>query len=182
MPSICSDPKLFMIENASYPQALNLVDESKTVLVAQAMADIYQQQPAHSRVNLVTLAGDLGVGKTTLVRAFLRALGWCGPVKSPTYNFVESYDLPQGSVVHFDFYRLADAEELEHLGARDYFLPTSLCWVEWPERGQQFLPTADLALTLRSNGAQGRMLEYQSHSHSAQPWVAAMQKALEKTA
>jgi tRNA threonylcarbamoyladenosine biosynthesis protein TsaE len=145
------------------------------------MAHAYQHQPELSRVRLVTLQGDLGAGKTTLVRAFLRALGWQGAVKSPTYNLVEQYDLPQGPVVHFDLYRLADAEEFENLGARDYFSPTTLCWVEWPERGQQVLPPADLALTLRSRGLDGRSLDIVCYTERAQPWVHAIRHALELT-
>lgn len=171
-----------MIERTPQPQTLNLNDESDTDLVAQAMAAAYLGQPASNRVQLVTLQGHLGAGKTTLVRAFLRALGWRGPVKSPTYTLVESYELPQGLVVHFDLYRLADAEELELMGARDYFLPTTLCWVEWPDRGESFLPPADLTLTLSSNDDQGRWLEYKSHSQAGQQWVVAMHHALESTA
>jgi len=82
----------------------------------------------------ITLSGDIGAGKTTLVRAMLRALGVQCRIKSPTYSLIESYDLPTQQVHHFDFYRLIDALELEAIGFRDYFQPTSICCIEWPER------------------------------------------------
>jgi tRNA threonylcarbamoyladenosine biosynthesis protein TsaE len=179
MPQIYSDLKGAMTLNAFEQHAFELADESFTVLVAQAMAAAYQQQAPAARPSLVTLQGDLGAGKTTLVRAFLRALGWQGAVKSPTYTLIESYELPQGQVAHFDLYRLSDADELENLGARDYFSATTLCWVEWPERAAMMLPPADLALRLRSNGAHGRWLDMTSHSEAAQQWTNAVRQAME---
>ncbi len=179
MPQIYSDLNVAMTLQAPLQHAFHLTDESFTLLAAQAMADAYQHPSQLGRPSLVTLQGDLGAGKTTLVRAFLRALGWQGAVKSPTYTLVESYELPQGQVVHFDLYRLADAEELENLGVRDYFTADTLCWVEWPERGQQLLPPADLALSLRSDGAEGRWLDIRCHSPVAQQWLLAVRTALE---
>lgn len=153
---------------------IDLRDEAGTVRLAQALAGVYQQQDASSRVQFVTLSGALGTGKTTLVRAFLRALGWAGPVKSPTYNLVETYSLASFSIVHFDLYRLADADELEHLGARDYFSTESLCWVEWPERGQGFLPPADLDIALFSGDESGRHLTFGVYTLAAEQWMAAL--------
>lgn len=89
--------------------------------------------------------GDLGAGKTTFVRGFLQASGVTGRIKSPTYTLVEVYDLPnQQSAVHFDFYRIESANELDNLGLDEYFKPTSICLVEWPEKAGNYLPSSDI--------------------------------------
>jgi len=96
------------------------------------------------------LHGDLGAGKTTLVRHVLRALGVAGRVKSPTYAVVEPYELPDLNVWHFDFYRFSDPREWEDAGFRDIFASPGLKLAEWPEKAVGFLPVADLVIALEA--------------------------------
>jgi len=97
---------------------------------------------------IVTLSGDLGAGKTTLVRGCLRRLGWTGPVKSPSYTLVEHYPLSSLYFYHFDFYRFTDPDEWDTAGMADCFRDDAVCLVEWPERVAGYLPSADLAVML----------------------------------
>ena len=96
----------------------------------------------------VRLHGDLGAGKTTFVRGFLRELGHAGAVRSPTYTLVETYTVGAVTVVHADLYRLQDPEEFAALGLRDLDLPGHVWLVEWPQRGGRWLPAADLDVSL----------------------------------
>ena len=107
---------------------------------------------------LVFLQGNLGAGKTTLVRGYLKAAGYAGTVKSPTYNIVEEYSLPDRQVYHFDLYRLTDPEELEWLGIHDYLTKEALSFVEWPDNGRGILPAPDLIIQLIMQN-QGRVLK-----------------------
>ncbi len=107
---------------------------------------------------LIFLHGDLGAGKTTLVRGFLRAAGYAGAVKSPTYTLVEEYAINERKIFHFDLYRVVDPEELEWIGIRDYFDQDCICFIEWPDMGKGFLPEPDRVITLATEGS-GRSVE-----------------------
>lgn len=119
-----------------------LPDESATLRLAATFAH------ALTPGLVIHLRGDLGAGKTTFTRGLLRALGFAGKVKSPTYTLVESYACPAFTLHHFDLYRFADPEEWEDAGFRDYFSQDSVCLVEWPDRAEGLLPPADIALAL----------------------------------
>lgn len=95
------------------------------------------------------IIGDLGAGKTTLVRGFMRGLGYAGTVKSPTYTLLESYEIAGRLFHHFDLYRVADADELEYIGIRDCLGGDAVLLIEWPERGGTHLPPPDVVLTLQ---------------------------------
>ena len=110
---------------------------------------------------VVWLQGDLGAGKTTLVRSLLHGLGYTGRVKSPTYTLVEPYEIGDRVVYHLDLYRLAEPEELEWLGIRDMMTDRDLLLVEWPERGCGVLPKADLEIKIDHAG-DGRRLSAQA--------------------
>ena len=100
----------------------------------------------------INLSGDLGTGKTALVRAMLRALGVQDTVKSPTFALLEPYTVSSLDFYHFDFYRLRDAAEFEAMGFRELFGVGRVCAVEWPERAGPRLPTADISISLSIDG------------------------------
>lgn len=118
-----------------------------TELATQAFADALAGAPA-LQCAFIELHGDLGAGKTTLVRYLLRALGVTGRVKSPTYAVVEPYELPRLNVWHFDFYRFNDPREWEDAGFRDIFASPGLKLAEWPDKAAGFVPQADLVIHL----------------------------------
>lgn len=98
--------------------------------------------------SVLHLIGELGTGKTTLVRGFLIALGHRGAVRSPTYTLLELYPFDGFTVYHLDLYRIVDPEELEYLGLRDFLTEKMVCLIEWPYQGGHLTPPADLELHL----------------------------------
>ncbi len=112
---------------------------------------------------VVYLEGDLGAGKTTLVRGLLRGLGYGGIVRSPTYTLLEPYEFGSLPLYHLDLYRLTDPEELEFLGLRDLLTDPSLWFIEWPQRGAGYLPEPDLRIVC-SHVPEGRLLRLYSET------------------
>ena len=124
--------------------SLFLSNEAATLHFAAALGSVIRSGPA-----ILFLHGQLGAGKTTLTRGIVQSLGYEGPVKSPTYTLVESYQFSQTSLFHFDLYRLQDPDELAFIGIHDYFHPKAICIIEWPERGDTWLPLPDLSCFIR---------------------------------
>jgi tRNA threonylcarbamoyladenosine biosynthesis protein TsaE len=128
---------------------LVLTDSSITELLGRALAQsLLRTSAAGPGGAVLYLHGELGAGKTTCVRSLLRTLGAAGPVRSPTYALVESYDLGAWTCVHVDLYRVQSVLEVDELGLRDLQGPGTLLMVEWPQRGGTALPPADVELTL----------------------------------
>ena len=119
------------------------------------------------------LRGDLGAGKTTLVRGLLRALGHAGRVKSPTYTLVEPYSLPSLHFYHFDFYRFKDRSEWSSSGFRDYFNPQAFCVVEWPEKAGDLLGPPDLDVLLQFS-SEGRTARLEARSEAGRSWLSSL--------
>jgi tRNA threonylcarbamoyladenosine biosynthesis protein TsaE len=142
-----------------------LPDEATTQRVGHALASVVERERAaveHLGL-VVTLAGDLGAGKTTVVRAWLLALGVQGPIKSPTFAVLEPYVISRLDFYHFDFYRFKSSDEFSGSGFRDHFGPARICAIEWPERGGERLPTPDLSLALHVQ-SEGRQLRCSAYS------------------
>ena len=128
-----------------------LPDEKASQTLAQTLA-------MHVKAPLVlTFSGDIGAGKTTFIRAMLRALGVTGPIKSPTYTLVESYLFEQFSLHHFDLYRISDSLELDYLGFREYFTENTITCIEWPAHAGDAIVSVDVALSFEILG-HGRQL------------------------
>lgn len=131
-----------------------LADESATTRLGAALARAIESEAGSiARQGLVVgFAGDLGAGKTSMVRAMLRALGVAGVVRSPTFTLVEPYVVSSLNFYHFDFYRLTDPEEFSFAGFREMFGSSSVCLIEWPDKVAGHLPAADLRITLQVAG------------------------------
>jgi tRNA threonylcarbamoyladenosine biosynthesis protein TsaE len=129
------------------PVDLNLPDAAATEALGAALA------AGIGPGRVLHLRGDLGSGKTTVVRGLLRALGYAGRVRSPTYTLVEPYMVSSLHFYHFDLYRLKNDEEWRASGFQEYFSPGSACAVEWPERAGALLGPPDLEVRLEFSGS-----------------------------
>ena len=147
---------------------LPLADENATLALGAAIA------PHVVPGLVVNLRGELGAGKTTLVRGLLRALGHAGRVKSPTYTLVELYEVSRLHLYHFDFYRFHDPKEWIDAGFRDSFNGRNVCLIEWPERAQGQLPPADLEISLAVTEP-GRLATLVASSPAGERLLAALQ-------
>jgi len=126
--------------------SVDLAAEENTLEIGRILADKLPEKA------VIFLIGDLGAGKTTLVRGLLRAAGHQGSTKSPTYTLVEPYQVGERKFYHFDLYRLAEPEELEYMGIRDYLDERAVCLFEWPDKGEGMLPEPDLEIHLEYRG------------------------------
>jgi tRNA threonylcarbamoyladenosine biosynthesis protein TsaE len=142
-------------------------DEEATRLWAETLA----MKPGLADA-LVELRGDLGAGKTTLVRHLLKALGVQGRIKSPTYAVVEPYSLPALNIWHFDFYRFNDPDEWEEAGFRDIFAGPGLKLVEWPDKAGDHLPAPDLLIELEVGAADIREVGLSAFSEAGVALIA----------
>ena len=143
---------------------LNLPDAAATERLGEALACGLEAG------RVVHLSGDLGAGKTTLVRAMLHRLGYAGRVKSPTYTLVEPYELSRLHLYHFDFYRFKDHSEWLSSGFQDYFDGSAACVVEWPERAAGLLSAPDLEIRIEFSG-DGRQAKLTAHTPAGESWL-----------
>lgn len=146
-----------------------LADEAATIAFGR---QLFAALPAELAGWTLLLSGELGAGKSTFARAFIRAAGHAGPVPSPTYTLVEPYELPPGNIYHVDLYRLSDEEELRFLGWNE--LDDGCRLVEWPNRAPGLNAQADLALDFAYAG-EGRTVEVTALSRRAQAVVEEIQ-------
>lgn len=149
------------------PVDINLPDAAATAALGTALA------AGAGPGRVLHLRGDLGAGKTTLVRGLLRGLGYAGRVKSPTYTLVEPYALSSLHFYHFDFYRLRDASEWLSSGLAEYFNRDSFCVVEWPERAGPRLPAPDLEIRLE-HADNARRAHLQAFTPAGEGWLSSL--------
>lgn len=123
-----------------------------------AMQSLGQRLAKKSKAgDLIYFIGDLGAGKTTLIRGFLRELGIKSAIKSPTFTLVECYQIDEMHIYHFDLYRLKDPHEIIDIGFNDYLTPDAICLVEWPEKAANYLPEATQYCTIEiPDNSEGR--------------------------
>lgn len=153
-----------MSENPPHRASIDLPDETATIEWAKWLA------PAVAQGGVIFLRGDLGAGKTTFARALLQELGAGERIKSPTYSLLERYRVGDRDAFHLDLYRIAAPGELEWLGMDELRDPEAIVLIEWPERGGDALPAADLEVLLEHREA-GRRATLATHSLRAQHWL-----------
>jgi tRNA threonylcarbamoyladenosine biosynthesis protein TsaE len=152
------------------PLDLKLPDAAATLRLGEALA----AGVAPGRV--LFISGDLGAGKTTLVRGLLRGLGYAGRAKSPTYALVEPYTFSSLDLYHFDFFRFKDRSEWLNSGFREHFNPGSVCVVEWPEKAGDLLSAPDLKIKLEFEG-DGRRARLEACSEAGEAWLSSLPSA-----
>jgi tRNA threonylcarbamoyladenosine biosynthesis protein TsaE len=161
--------------------SIQLKDEAAT----QSLGEVFA---VYLKGGILYLKGDLGAGKTCFSQALIRACGYQGRVKSPTYTLVEPYELIDRNIYHFDLYRLEDAEELLFLGCDEYFVvacekEVSLCLIEWPEKAGTILPLPDIELRIEHadnlDANKGRVAQLKAHSLFGEQTLNAMQTELQ---
>ncbi|OGV33045.1 MAG: tRNA (adenosine(37)-N6)-threonylcarbamoyltransferase complex ATPase subunit type 1 TsaE [Legionellales bacterium RIFCSPHIGHO2_12_FULL_35_11] len=116
---------------------------------------------------VLTFSGEIGMGKTTIIRFLLQSLGVTSSIKSPTFSLVETYSFTNMQIHHFDLYRIHDESELDYIGFRDYFGDQDICCIEWPERAKYSLKNIDLAFDIVRQ-REGRDIIINAHSPSGE--------------
>jgi tRNA threonylcarbamoyladenosine biosynthesis protein TsaE len=159
------------LHSEDHSLSLSLPDEAATLALGAALS----QTLAPGLV--IWLEGDLGSGKTTLVRGVLRGLGYGGNVKSPTFTLVELYAISSLNLHHFDFYRFSQPEEYLDAGLDEYFQIGAVCLVEWPDKAGEYLAPADLRVTL-SVEDQGRRADIVSYSDAGRACLSKLRSCL----
>lgn len=173
------------MSNAQFPSDSSLSsvseflpDEAATEALAARLADIfsdyfsttYDQTEVEGKRASVYLKGDLGAGKTTFVRHFLRSMGVTGRIKSPTYTLLETYNLSSLYLYHFDFYRFTDNDEWLDAGFRENLSENAIVFIEWAEKAGPGLPKPDLELNLIYESA-GRTAQLNAFSEKGKTWI-----------
>lgn len=123
--------------------------------------------------SILAFSGEIGTGKTTIIRAMLKNQGIKSAIKSPTFSLVESYSCADFMIHHFDLYRLNSEEELEYLGFRDYFSEHTICCIEWAEHAGKALPNVDIRFKLTIKGA-GRAMQIEALSAAGEKMIACL--------
>ena len=125
---------------------LNSLDD--TADIANEIASELETYPKN-KASIIFLEGDLGSGKTTLVKEILKSLGLSEPVTSPTFTIIEPYLIKDKKIYHIDLYRIESRKELEVLGIEEYSAENDcLIFIEWPEKAEGFFSEYDLKIRL----------------------------------